>query len=207
MNVLVGCEYSGTVGWEFLKRGHNVWTCDLLPSECDEVPHFQGDVFDAIKMYGDEFEWDLIILHPPCTALCVAGNRHYAGTPERHQALQWTWALWELAKNNAKAVALENPVGVLGRAIDKPAQYIQPWEFGHPETKKTGLWLHNLPPLEPTDNVYDHMMSLPKKERHRIWYASPDEDRGKERSRFYTGIAKAMAEQWTNAPRTRGPYE
>lgn len=197
MNVLVGCEYSGTVGFEFLKRGHNVWTCDLLPSECEEVPHFQGDIFECIteSLYTD-YIWDLIILHPPCTHMAVCGNRWWAGTQERYQALQWTWALWGIAKLHAKRVALENPVGVLGSAIGPAAQYVQPWQFGHPETKKTGLWLHNLPPLEPTDNVYDHMMTLPTKERHRIWYTSPSEDRGKERSRFYTGIAQAMAEQW-----------
>jgi len=193
MNILIGCEYSATVATAFHERGHDVVTCDLLPSESDEIPHIQGDVIEAIRTRD---YWDLIVLHPPCTALCVAGNRHYSGTQERIDALKWTGALWGIAKSRSERVALENPVGVLGGEIGKPTQYVQPWQFGHPETKKTGLWLHNLPPLEPTNNVYDEMMKLPLKERHRIWYASPGADRGKERSRFYTGIAEAMAEQW-----------
>ena len=196
MNVLVGCEYSGTVGWEFLKRGHDVLTCDILPSECDDVPHFQGDIADILPTRY----WGLIILHPPCTALCVAGNGTYAPSgvmsKERKDAIEWTKGLFRAACLYGDAVALENPVGVLSSTWRKPDQYIQPWQFGHPETKKTGLWLRGLPKLKPTDNVYDEMMKLPKKERHRIWYASPGEDRGKERSRFYRGIAKAMAEQW-----------
>ena len=185
MNVLIGCEYSGTVGWEFLKRGHDVLTCDLLPSECEEVPHHQGDAMEFIKSRV----WDLIILHPPCTALCVAGNGTYAPggepTSERLEAILWTRALWREATDYASRVALENPVGVLSSAWRPPDQYIQPWQFGHGETKKTGLWLHNLPKLEPTDIVEGR--------EQRIWKMPPSPDRGKERSRFYPGIAKAMA--------------
>ena len=191
-NVLVGCEYSGTVGWEFLKRGHNVWTCDLLPTECEEVPHFQGDVFDAMTMYGDDFVWDLIILHPPCTALCVAGNGTYAPggvmSPERKEAIAWTVRLWDAAMRHGKRVALENPVGVLSTAWRKADDYIQPWQFGHGETKKTGLWLHNLTLLKPT--------AIVEGREQRIWKMPPSPDRGKERSRFYPGFAQAMAEQW-----------
>ena len=192
MNVLVGCEYSGTVGWEFLKQGHNVWTCDLERSECKEVPHWCGDIFTAMECI-DVDHWDLIILHPPCTALCVAGNGTYAPngimSPERAAAIHWTLRLWDEATQWCDHVALENPVGVLSTAWRKPDQYIQPWQFGHGETKKTGLWLHNLPPLEPTDIVEGR--------EQRIWKMAPSPDRGKERSRFYPGIAKAMATQWT----------
>jgi hypothetical protein len=201
VKVFVGCEYSATVATAFHKRGHDVVTCDLLPSESDEIPHIQGDIYDAIDSplgpwYSASGRWDLIILHPPCTALCVAGNRHYSGTQERTDALDWTVELFKYCILASERVALENPVGVLSQRLGPATQYIQPWQFGHPETKKTGLWLHNLPPLEPTNIVYDEMMGLPMKERHRIWYASPSEDRGKERSRFYTGFAEAMAEQW-----------
>jgi len=191
MKVLVGCEYSATVARAFRDRGHDVMTCDLEPTEDRSIPHFQGDVFEAVWK-----TWDLIILHPPCTALCVAGNRHYSGTQHRDAAIDWTINLWEYAVNHSRYVALENPVGVLSSAWRKPSQYIQPWQFGHMETKKTGLWLHNLPPLKPTNNVYDEMMKLPMKDRHRVWYASPGKDRGKERARFYAGIAEAMAEKW-----------
>jgi hypothetical protein len=194
MRILVGCEYSNTVSGAFRDAGHDAWSCDLLPSEGPRDWHIQGDVGLAITEFGD---WDLIILHPPCTALCVAGNRYYAGTDERLKAIAWTEYLWSRACHYSRRAALENPVGVLSSAYAPPDQYIQPWQFGHPETKKTGLWLHGLPPLKETDNVYEHMMTLPKKERHRIWYASPGVSRGKERSRFYPGIAKAMAEQWT----------
>lgn len=188
MNVLVGCEYSGIVRDAFLAKGHNAWSCDLLPSDSDEGPHWQGDIFKALRIYDS---WDLIILHPPCTALCVAGNRHYSGTAERHEAIEWTIQLFREALQQSPRVALENPVGVLSSAWMTPSQYIQPWQFGHGETKKTGLWLSGLPKLEPT-NIVDGR-------EQRIWRMAPSPDRPKERSRFYPGIAAAMAEQWGNA--------
>ena len=142
-------------------------------------------------------DWDIIIIHPPCTALACSGNRWYGvGQPkhaERLEAIDWTMALWEQAIATAPCVALENPVGVLPM---KATQYIQPYEFGHPEQKRTGLWLHNLPPLKPTDNVKEQMESLPLSERQRVWYLPPSADREKERSRTYAGIAAAMASQW-----------
>lgn len=191
MKVLVACEYSGVVRDSFLNKGHKAISCDLLPTDVDG-PHYQGDVFDVLG-----FGWDLIIMHPPCTALAVSGNRWYGeGMPynkERHEAIEWTMYLWSFAKMNATRVAMENPVGVLPI---KPSQYIQPWQFGHPETKKTGLWLHNLPAIEETNNVYDEMIGLPKKERSRIHHMSPSSDRGKLRSITYKGIAEAMADQW-----------
>lgn len=185
MNVLVGCEYSRTVGTAFEGIGAEVLTCDLEPCEMDGN-HFCGDVHKAIKLRD---RWDLIILHPPCTALAVCGNGTYADTQDREDAVKWTVRLWKAAIRCADRVALENPVGVLSSRWQKPTQYIQPWQFGHGETKKTGLWLHNLPKLSPTNIVSGR--------EQRIWMMSPSPDRGKERSRFYTGIAAAMAQQWS----------
>ena len=184
MNVLVGCEYSGIVRDAFRDRGHAAFSCDLLPTEKGWA-HFQRDVMACVQ--EPNAEWDLIILHPPCTHLAVSGNRWYADTPMRTNAFDWTLGLWGAACRYAKHVAMENPVGVLSK-WRKPDQYIQPWQFGHGETKKTGLWLHNLPKLKPT-NIVDGR-------EPRIHHMSPGPDRGKERSRFYTGIAEAMADQW-----------
>ncbi len=184
MKVLVGCEYSQVVTSAFIEAGHDAYSCDLLPAEGNH-PHFQGDIIGAF----DAHRWDLIILHPPCTALAVCGNGTYADTVERDEAIQWTVELWKTALFHCNKVALENPVGVLSSQWQKPTQYIQPWQFSHGETKKTGLWLHNLPPLVPTDIVEGR--------EQRIWKMSPSPDRGKERSRFYPGIAAAMAQQWS----------
>jgi len=184
MIVLVACEYSGTVRDAFIAAGHDATSCDLLPTDA-AGPHIQGDCLAAIRSQ----HWDLIIMHPPCTALAVSGNRWYGkGMPrndERQAAIQWTMALFGLAKRHAGRVCMENPVGVL----PIPAtQYIQPWQFGHGETKKTGLWLHGLPALAPTQIVEGR--------EQRIWKLPPSPDRWKIRSTTYPGIAKAMADQW-----------
>lgn len=185
MNVLIACESSGVVREAFRALGHNAWSNDLLPADDSSPWHILGDCIDAIISRS----WDLIIMHPPCTALAVSGNRWYGqGMPrneERIAAIRWTVDLFELAKRHAPRVAMENPVGVL----PMPAtQYIQPWQFGHGETKKTGLWLHNLTPLLPT-NIVDGR-------EQRIWKMPPSADRWKMRSKTFTGIAKAMANQW-----------
>ena len=196
MNVLVACEYSGTVRDAFIARGHDAVSCDLLPTDVPG-PHIVGDCLNIIQLQ----QWDLIVMHPPCTALTVAGNSTYGeGKPrycERLDAVEWTVALWELAKRHAMSVCMENPVGVLPRLGGlKHPQYVQPWMFGHTEQKKTGLWLHNLPKLAETDNVYEDMMKLPKRERERLHYLPPSADRWKIRSTTYQGIAEAMANQW-----------
>jgi len=196
MKVLIACEYSGVVRDAFIKRGHDAISCDLLPTDA-EGPHIQGDCVGVIESQ----QWDLIIMHPPCTALTVAGNSTYGeGQPkysERLTSVEWTKSLWESAKAHATAVAMENPVGVLPRLAGlKPSQYVQPWMFGHLEQKKTGLWLHNLPLLVETNNVYDAMMKLPKRERERLHYLPPSADRWKIRSTTFQGIADAMASQW-----------
>lgn len=196
IRVLVACEYSGTVRDAFRKLGFDAVSCDLLPTDV-EGPHYQGDCVPVIEQ-----GWDLIIMHPPCTALTVAGNSTYGeGQPKyqaRLDAVEWTTGLWNLAKTHARVgVCMENPVGVLPRMGGiKPAQYVQPYWFGHKEQKKTGLWLDRLPPLTETDNVYEEMMKLPKQERERLHYLPPSTDRWKIRSTTFKGVADAMASQW-----------
>lgn len=186
MRVLVGCEYSGVVRDAFFTAGHDAWSCDLEESEgLTPWRHIHGDIRTALRE-----PWDLIILHPPCTYLAVSGNRWYANTYEREQAIRWTMKLWRRACQVSNKVALENPVGVLATAWRRPNQYIQPWEYGHPESKRTGLWLRGLPNLKPTTKK-------PEEIQERIWRMAPGPNRSKERSRFYTGIAEAMAKQWT----------
>lgn len=203
MNILVGCEHSGTVRDAFAKLGHNAWSCDLLDAP---GKHFNFGVFVAID--GPEAMkatkgkgWDIIILHPPCTCLAVSGNRTYGKSKkdygERLKAMKWTKTLWNFAKSKANiGVALENPIGVLNEVIGDPAQIVHPYEFGHKEQKSTCLWLDRLVPLTPTKNVWLAMSFLPDKEKQKVWYASPGEDRAKIRSITYKGIADAMATQW-----------
>jgi hypothetical protein len=190
MNVLIGCETSGTVRSAFRKLNRNAISCDLLPADDGSEHHWQDDVRNAIV--APSIQWDLIIMHPECTKLCVSGNRWYGkGKPkhsERIAAIEWTMNLWELAKQHATRVCMENPVGVLPL---KATQFIQPWQFGHGETKKTGLWLHNLKPLQPT-NIVDGRVQ-------RIWKMAPSPDRWKIRSKTYQGIADAMAMQWRSS--------
>ena len=203
LTALVLCEYSDVVSKALRKKGFITISNDLLPSDNLNGWHIQGDCFDALETAKDLFsitnnkKIDLIVMHPPCTALAVSGNATYAkGKPkyiERLEAIKWTTDLFNKAKEVANYVCMENPVGILPF---KPTQYIQPWEFGHPEKKKTGLWLHNLPRLRPTNNVHDEMVKLPKKEQERIWYMSPSKTRGHERSKTFQGIADAMADQF-----------
>jgi hypothetical protein len=201
MRVLIACEYSGRVRDAFLAKGHAAMSCDLLPTDAPG-PHYQCDVIDFLKIYPDGF-FDLIIAHPTCTALTVAGNGTYGECKPRYNerlaAAAWTQMFWDLCKRKAKRVAFENPVGVLARLTNIPkAQYVQPYWFGHLEQKKTGLHLHELPPLVATNDVYDEMMKLPKNVRERMFYLPPSADRWKIRSTTYQGIANAMADQWGN---------
>ena len=193
--VLIGCEYSGRVRDAFIRAGHDAISCDLLPSD-SPGPHYQGDIFQMLTK-----EWDLIIAHPPCTALAVSGNSTYGKGMKKHserlRAAKWTEMLWHRCMEKSPLVCFENPVGVLARFTSMPkAVYIQPYEFGHLEQKKTGLFLHELPPLKETDNVYDEMMKLEKRDRERMHYLPPSKDRWKIRSTTYQGIANAMAKQW-----------
>lgn len=194
MNILIGCEYSATVRDAFIRRGHDAWSNDII--DCEKGGHhLKMDIMDALMVR----HWDMIIIHIPCTYMAVCGNGTYANTEARFKAVEWSCQVWDQAKLSAKRVVMENPASVLFpvlRAKGADVQYIQPWQFGHPEQKKTGFALHNVPRLKPTNDVKEYMMTLPTKERERIWYMSPGPDRQKERARFFPGIADAMAEQW-----------
>lgn len=196
MKILIPCEYSGRCRDAFIAKGHDVISCDFEETEIPG-PHYKGDVYDIL--FSEH--WDMIIAFPDCTAMTVAGNRHYgAGMPkyaERLKALKWTAKFWNDCKKAADRVCFEQPVSVLASMASLPYPfYVHPYEFGHPEQKATGLYLHNLYPLTPTDNIYEYMMTLPKKERERVFYMSPGPDRWKERSRSFQGIMDAMADQW-----------
>ena len=195
MKVLILCESSGTVREAFRSLGHDAWSSDILPADDGSPKHIQGDCVDVLE--ANE-RWDLIIMHPPCTALAVSGNATYAkGMPKHHkrlESIEWTTKLWKLATNICDHVCMENPVGVLPF---KPTQYVQPWMFGHPESKKTGLWLHGLPKLEDTDNVKEVYDSLPRREQMRLHYLPPSAHRWKIRSKTFSGLAQAMAVQWS----------
>jgi site-specific DNA-cytosine methylase len=180
--VLIACEYSGTVRDAFLALGHEAMSCDLLPTETPG-PHYQGDVRDVL-----DYPWDLMIAHPPCTDLSVSGARHFAAKRMDGRQQASVSFFLRLAKADIPHIAIENPVCIMSSLWRKPDQTIQPWQFGHGETKATCLWLKNLPPLNPT--------SLVDGREQRIHRLPPSPDRWKIRSKTYDGIAKAMAEQW-----------
>lgn len=185
MKVLIACEYSGTVRDAFLKAGHDAMSCDLLQTDVPG-PHYQGDVFDIINQ-----GWDLMIAHPPCTHLAVSGARHFKAKQADGRQSNAIDFVRRLLDANIQRVALENPISVISSMIRKPDQIIQPWQFGHGETKATCLWLRNLPKLIPTNIV--------KGREQRIWKLPPGPDRWKVRSKTFQGIADAMAAQWGNA--------
>jgi hypothetical protein len=192
MRVLVACEYSGRVREAFQAAGHYAMSCDLLPTE-QPGNHYQGDVRDVI---GDG--WDLMICHPPCTHLAVSGSRHFAAKQAsgvQEQALEFVDFLLNAP---IERIALENPVSIISSRIRKPDQTIQPWQFGHGETKATCLWLKNLPLLAPTHKEGGDMFTqeAPIERVPRVHMMPPSPNRWKERSRTYTGVASAMANQW-----------
>ena len=182
MRVLVACEYSGRVRDAFLAMGHEAMSCDLLPTEVPG-PHYQGDVRDVL-----DYPWDLMVAHPPCTHLSVSGARHFEAKrmDGRQQAAVSFFMM--LAKTDIPKIAIENPVCIMSSMWRKPDQTIQPWQFGHPETKATCLWLKGLPPLVPTNIVEGR--------EQRVHRMPPSPDRWKERSRTFEGVAAAMAQQW-----------
>lgn len=186
--LLVGCEWSGKVSEAFRARGWEAWSCDLREGVLKEW-YLRGDVTEVIRSK----EWDMIILHPPCTALAISGNRTYAGSPERAEALRWTKELWDLARSVCPKVALEQPRSVLGQAIGRMTQSIHPWQFGHDVDKTTWLWLHGLPKLVPTEIIPYNPATLYKA---RNWCGSATGDRQLKRSITFDGIANAMAKQW-----------
>lgn len=181
MKVLIACEFSGTVRDAFLRLGHDAISCDLLPTE-KPGPHYHGDVFDIIND-----GWDLMIAHPPCTHLYVSGARWFKEKQkEQAEAIEFFMALVNAPIDK---IAIENPISIMSTRYTKPTQIIQPWQFGHGETKATCLWLKNLPRLKPTNIVSGR--------EQRIHNLPPSADRWKLRSETYQGIADAMAQQWT----------
>lgn len=181
MRVLVGCEFSGVVREAFRANGHEAWSCDLLPTEDPSPWHRQEDV---LGLLGEG--WDLMVAHPPCTYLAVSGARWFKERQqEQAEALAFVQTLLDAP---IPRIAVENPVSVISTRIRKPDQIVQPWQFGHPETKATCLWLKGLPLLVPTRFVEG---------RHgRVHREPPSPDRWKRRSRTLIGIAEAMADQW-----------
>lgn len=182
MKILIACEYSGRVRDAFIAAGHDAMSCDLLPTE-SPGPHYQGDVADIL---GDG--WDMMIAHPPCTHLAVSGARHFAAKRADGRQQEAVNFFMMLARAPIPRIAIENPVCIMSTVWRRPDQIIQPWQFGHGETKATCLWLKNLPPLLPTDIVAGRV--------DRIHKLPPSADRWKLRSTTYSGIATGMAAQW-----------
>ena len=184
MRVLVACEFSGIVRDAFAALGHEAWSCDLLPTERPKGLHIETSVLDILAEGGEP--WDLMIAHPPCTHLAVSGARWFKDKRgEQEAALVF---VRELMDAPVLRIALENPVSVISSRIRKPDQIIQPWQFGHPETKATCLWLKGLPPLTPTSVVSGRVA--------RVHQEPPSPERWENRSRTLPGIAAAMAAQW-----------
>lgn len=181
MRVLVACEFSGRVRDAFARQGHDAWSCDLLPSET-EGQHIVGDAIERLTWT----HWDMLIAFPPCTHLAVSGARWFdRKRDEQWEAMKFFIRFVEAPINR---IAIENPIGIMSTHYRKPDQIVQPWQFGHGETKATCLWLHGLPKLEPTNIVAGRIA--------RVHREPPSPERWKNRSRTYQGIADAMAEQW-----------
>ncbi len=181
MRILIACEFSGIVREAFRAKGWDAWSCDILATEISGK-HIQDDVLKHL----DE-DWDMMIGHPPCTHLAVSGARWFKGKQkEQKEAIEF---FMKLVNADIKYIAAENPISIMSTKYRKPDQIIQPWQFGHGETKSTCLWLKNLPKLRPTNIVSGR--------EQRIWKLPPGENRWRERSRTFTGIAEAMANQWT----------
>jgi hypothetical protein len=185
MRILVACEESAVVRDELIKRGHEVLSCDLLPSR-KPGPHYEGDLFDVIH-----YPWDMALFFTPCTDLAVSGAKHFEVKKLDGRQYASVSFFMRCVKESAHIpkTAFENPIGILSSLYRKPDQIIQPWQFGHGETKATCLWLKGLPKLVPTEIVEGR--------EQRIWKMPPSEHRAKERSKTFEGIAKAMADQWT----------
>ena len=194
MRVLIACEYSGIVRDAFKKKGHDAWSCDILETE-SPGNHIQDDILKHLDK-----NWDLMIAHPPCTHLAVSGARLFTeGKKPWSLQIKALDFVRKLLNAPIDKIALENPVSVISTKIRKPNQIIQPFEYGHDVTKKTCLWLKNLPNLKPTKIVKPDIVLVNGKKMSRMHYESfklPSKERSKVRSKFYTGIAAAMADQW-----------
>jgi hypothetical protein len=182
LRVLIACEYSGAVRDAFIKRGHEAMSCDLLPTDAPG-PHYQGDVRDVL-----DYPWDLMIAHPPCTHLSVSGAAWFKEKQMDGRQQSGVSFFMQLTKADIPMIAIENPVCIMSSMWRKPDQTIQPWQFGHGETKATCLWLKGLQHLQPTNIVEGR--------EQRIHNLPPSDDRWKIRSQTFQGIADAMADQW-----------
>lgn len=192
MKVLVACEFSGVVRRAFRDEGHAAWSCDLLPAEDGDAYHIQDDILNYING-----EWDLMIAHPPCTHLSLAGARWFTdpGFPNKKQQQAEAIAFFQkIQSSTIPRICIENPqpLGVVMEAVGRYDQKFQPWNFRDDETKGICLWLKNLPPLVKI------VTEKPENVTARVWRMPPGPERQKERSRFFPGVAKAMAEQWGN---------
>jgi site-specific DNA-cytosine methylase len=192
MKILVACEESQAVTKEFRKLGHEAYSCDILPSSGGHPEwHLQQDVTELLQQ-----DWDMIIAFPPCTHLAVSGSRHFAQKRADGRQQEGIDFFMLFANARCEKICIENPIGIMSSMWRKPDQIVQPWMFGHAESKATCFWLKGLPKLVETDNVKAHFDTLPKNQQQRIHYLPPSKDRGHLRSKTYEGIAKAMADQW-----------
>lgn len=193
MRVLCACEESQAVTTELRRGGLTAFSCDLLPTTGRHPEwHIQADALEVAKM-----DWDMLLAFPPCTHLSVSGAKWFEEKRrDGRQQRAIGFFLAFTALDHIPMVAIENPVGIMSRLYRKPDQIIQPWQFGHPETKATCLWLKGLPRLEPTNDVREQLEALAPAGRNRIHHMPPGPERGKLRSKTYKGIARAMAEQW-----------
>lgn len=184
MRVLVACEESQAVTIEMRRLGHEAYSCDIEPCSGGHPEwHLQQDVIPLLTQ-----KWDMILAFPPCTHLAVSGAKWFAAKRADGRQQASIDFFMQFANADCSKIAIENPVGIMSTYYRKPDQIIQPWQFGHGETKKTCLWLKGLPPLIPTEIVEGR--------EQRIWKMSPSEDRAKNRAKTFPGVARAMAEQW-----------
>lgn len=192
MRILVACEESQVVTEAFRLKGHEAYSCDIEPCSGNHPEwHLQQDVLPLLKI-----KWDMVIAFPPCTHLAVSGAAWFKQKRLDGRQQQGIDFFMRFTNLNCPT-AIENPIGIMSKVYRKPDQIIQPYEYGHLEQKATCLWLHNLPKLKPTNNVYNEMIKLPKKERERIHYLPPSKDRSKLRSKTFLGIADALASQYS----------
>ena len=193
MRILIACEESQAVCTEMRRLGHEAYSCDIIPCSGGHPEwHLQVDALEMLKI-----RWDMIIAFPPCTNLAVSGARHFKEKQADGRQQASVEFFMQFANADCKKVAIENPIGIMSTRYRKPDQIIQPWQFGHGETKATCLWLKGLPKLQPTDIV--------KGREQRIWKMPPGPERAKIRSKTYPGIARAMAAQWAGVCEEAAP--
>lgn len=189
MRILIACEESQAVCKEMRRLGHEAYSCDIIPCSGGHPEwHLQVDALEMLKM-----RWDMIIAFPPCTNLAVSGARYFREKQADGRQQASVEFFMQFANADCKRIAIENPIGIMSTRYRKPDQIIQPWQFGHGETKATCLWLKGLPKLQPTDIVEGR--------EQRVWKMPPSPERAKLRSVTYLGIARAMAEQWAGKAR------